>query len=104
MLLLIIIFFISNTYTVTAYCPCEQCCGIYADGITANGHVLVANDKVIAAPVGVNFGARFFVPGYGLGIVRDRGGSIKGKRLDVYFSTHERALQWGRQILICLEM
>ena len=22
---------------VTAYCPCEQCCGEWADGVTANG-------------------------------------------------------------------
>ena len=27
---------------VSAYCPCERCCGVYADGITASGHVYPA--------------------------------------------------------------
>jgi 3D (Asp-Asp-Asp) domain-containing protein len=29
--------------------------------------------------------------------VLDRGGAIEGKRLDVLYPTHERALQWGRR-------
>jgi 3D (Asp-Asp-Asp) domain-containing protein len=29
----------------------------------------------------------------------DRGSAIKGEHLDVFFPTHEQALQWGRQRL-----
>lgn len=44
------------------------------------------------------FGTRVFVPGYGYGVVEDRGGAIKGReRLDVYFRSHDRARRWGRQ-------
>lgn len=44
------------------------------------------------------FRTRIFVPGYGYGVVEDRGGAIKGQEeLDVYFRSHDRARQWGRQ-------
>jgi 3D (Asp-Asp-Asp) domain-containing protein len=37
-----------------------------------------------------------YVPGYGYGRVEDRGGAIKGQRLDVFFKKHRQAEQWGR--------
>lgn len=44
------------------------------------------------------FGMRLYIPGYGKGIVEDRGSAIKGpKRLDVFFKSHKKALIWGRQ-------
>jgi hypothetical protein len=44
------------------------------------------------------FGTRVDVPGYGRGVVEDRGSAIKGpRRLDVYFSSHKRARRWGRR-------
>lgn len=44
------------------------------------------------------FGTMLDIPGYGRGRVEDRGSAIKGpKRIDVYFRSHARALQWGRQ-------
>lgn len=44
------------------------------------------------------FGTRVFVPGYGYGVVEDRGGAIKGReKLDIYFRSHARARRWGRQ-------
>ncbi|MBM9521032.1 3D domain-containing protein [Desulforhopalus vacuolatus] len=44
------------------------------------------------------FGTRMFVPGYGWGTVEDRGGAIKGpNRIDLYFSSHSDALDWGRR-------
>ena len=39
-----------------------------------------------------------YIPGYGWGTVSDRGGAIKGPdRLDLYFGTHNDALDWGRR-------
>jgi 3D (Asp-Asp-Asp) domain-containing protein len=39
-----------------------------------------------------------YVPGYGDGVVEDRGSAIKGeKRIDLYFNSHSKAREWGRQ-------
>ena len=86
--------FIAN---VSAYCPCELCCGVYADGVTASGHVIQPGDKFVAAPKHIPFGTVLIIPGYGEVEVLDRGGAIKGNKLDIFFATHKEALQWGRQ-------
>lgn len=87
---------------VTAYCPCSICCGGIdtVDSITASG--VPALGPIIAAPKSIPFGTIIFVPGYGLGTVQDRGGAIRGDRLDVLFPLHWAARQWGRQTLIVL--
>jgi 3D (Asp-Asp-Asp) domain-containing protein len=86
--------------TVTAYSPDARSCGKWADGITAslksvwtNGMRLAAADTRI-----LPFGSIISVPGYAEGDVipvLDRGGAIKGHRLDLLYPTHEIALQWG---------
>jgi len=87
----------TETYRVTAYCKGSCCCGKWADGITASG--AKAQGKLIAAPKEIPFGTWIDIPGYGYAEVLDRGGSIKGKRLDVFFPTHQEALNWGVQYL-----
>jgi 3D (Asp-Asp-Asp) domain-containing protein len=87
---------------VTAYCPCPQCCGEYSDGITACGHEIQPGDTFVAADGRYSFGTEMLIPGYSNNQpvkVLDRGGAIKGNRLDVFFATHEEALEWGVQYL-----
>lgn len=100
----------------TAYCPCGICCGWKLDkfgrpviakgrnrgkskavGITASG--TRARPGTLAADTRYYpFGSVMYIPGYGYGIVEDRGGDIKGrKRLDLFFHTHQEARNWGRQ-------
>lgn len=44
------------------------------------------------------FGTRMYIPGYGWGVVEDKGGAIKGPdRIDLFFDSHDDALQWGRR-------
>lgn len=86
-------------FEVTAYCPCKQCCGPRACGITASGAPAVG--RIVAADRRVPFGTRIRIPGYGLATVRDRGGAIRGNRLDVLFPTHAQARAWGRRFLNC---
>jgi 3D (Asp-Asp-Asp) domain-containing protein len=44
------------------------------------------------------FGTRMHIPGYGWGVVEDRGSAIKGPgRIDIYFNSHQNALDWGRK-------
>ncbi len=46
------------------------------------------------------FGTKMYVPGYGWGVVEDRGGAIKGPaRIDLYHRTHKTANKWGRQTI-----
>jgi len=89
--------FLTITFRVTAYCPCKICCQKYADGITASGHKIQSGDKFVAAPKEYPFGTRMQIHGYSdsIVIVQDRGGAIKGNRLDVFFPTHKEALEWG---------
>ena len=88
---------------VTAYCPCTKCCGPKAQGITASGKNVHYNDgKFVAADRKFAFGTKLIIPGYAAGKtveVTDRGGAIKGNKLDVYFHSHAEALKWGRQKL-----
>src|SRR4051812_22266638 len=87
---------------VTAYCPCTKCCGENAHGVTASGHdVSYNNSRFVAADNNLAFGTKLVIPGYAGGAVEviDRGGAIKGNKLDVFFATHEEALQWGRQFI-----
>lgn len=87
----------------TAYCPCEKCCGKWAlnrpDGIvyTASGAiaqegVTIAADWELYPP-----GTVLYIEGIGERTVQDRGGVINGQKIDIYFESHEDALQFGRQ-------
>ena len=90
--------------TVTAYSPDEQSCGDSADGITASGYSVFTNGMKLAAADTqlLPFGSLISVPGYDEGNVipvLDRGGKIKGHRLDMLYPTHDQAVQWGSQRL-----
>jgi 3D (Asp-Asp-Asp) domain-containing protein len=90
---------------VTAYCACTRCCGPNARGVTASGLPVTHNlGRFAAADSSVlPLGSRIHVPGYHEGQsipVIDRGGAIKGNKLDVFFPTHEQALKWGRRWLL----
>lgn len=87
---------------VTAYCPCPKCCGEYSDGVTACGHKIQPGDTFVAADRRYSFGTEMLIPGYSNSKpvkVLDRGGAIKGNRLDVFFATHQEALEWGVKYL-----
>ncbi len=87
---------------ISAYCPCEICCGKWADGYTASGRP--AKGKIVAAPPEIPFGTVLVIPGYDEATVWDRGGAITGNRLDILFATHEEAKQWGVQYLMVKEI
>lgn len=102
---------------VTGYCACGSCCGwkrtwygrpvvAYgpqrgqpkAVGITASGSR--ARPGTIAADTTLfPFGTVMDIPGYGRGVVEDRGSAIQGRHIDLYFRSHQDALEWGRRRL-----
>lgn len=86
--------------TVTAYSPDERSCAGSADNITSSLHHVETNaHRLVAADTRIlPLGSMITVPGYDDGRivpVLDRGGKIKGMRLDVLFPTHEQARRWG---------
>jgi 3D (Asp-Asp-Asp) domain-containing protein len=84
-----------ESYVITAYCACVQCCG-KTDGITASG-VEAVDGVTVAMDKSIPFGTKIYIDGVGERIVQDRGGAIKGNRIDLYFESHQEALNFGRQ-------
>ncbi|GJM17847.1 MAG: hypothetical protein DHS20C14_00600 [Phycisphaeraceae bacterium] len=85
---------------VTAYSPDARSCGDHADGQTATLHSVWTNGmRLVAADTSVlPFGSMLTIPGYAgdsVVPVLDRGGAIKGERLDLLMPSHERARAWG---------
>ena len=96
----------------SGYCACGDCCGWRRTllgtpvskstgkrksvGVTASG--TKARPGTIAADTSVfPFGTVLYVPGYGYGRVEDRGSSMVGNKIDLYFPSHRQALAWGRK-------
>jgi 3D (Asp-Asp-Asp) domain-containing protein len=69
-------------------------------GITYSG-VRVKRDlySTIAADLDIfPIGTILFIPGYGYGVVADKGGAIKGHRIDLYYDTVEDVYKyWGKK-------
>jgi 3D (Asp-Asp-Asp) domain-containing protein len=87
---------------VTAYCPCSICCGESAHGVTASGKRISYNhSRFVAADTSLlPFGTKLRIPGYNNARpveVIDRGGAIEGNHIDVFFRTHDQALEWGKR-------
>lgn len=83
-----------GVFTVTAYCPCEKCCGAYANGYTATGENATQGVTIAADPDVLPMGTEIELDGHTY-TVQDTGGAIAGYRLDLYFDNHEDALRWG---------
>ena len=86
------------TVVATAYCPCMKCCG-KTDGITATGTKATAGRTIAADPKVIPYGTEVILNGH-IYIVEDCGGAIKGNKIDIFFDTHEEALEWGRQTVV----
>ena len=77
--------------TITAYCPCEACCGQWADGLTATG--LPAGPGVVAVdPAVIPLGSTVVIDGQRY-LAADTG--VTGHAVDVCMGTHEEAEAFG---------
>lgn len=88
-----------GVFKVTAYCPCEICCGEWTDSaktkITSIGAGAYEGVTIAVDPTQIPYGTKLFGAEFGVRIATDCGGAIKGKRLDLYFSSHAKALEFG---------
>lgn len=104
-----------QTLLTTAYCDCGKCCnwkrkwtgkpviasgpnkgqpkkiGITASGAKAKPGTIAADTRLYP------FGTIMYIPGYGYGRVEDRGSAIQGQHIDLFFTSHQQALNWGRK-------
>ena len=87
--------YITETFKLTAYCPCMQCCG-KTDGITASGTKATEGRTIAVDPDVIPFGTEVIINGHTY-IAEDKGGAIKDNRIDVYFDSHQDALEFGVQ-------
>lgn len=81
-------------FVITAYCPCEKCCGEYADGITASGTVATEGRTCAVDPDVIPLGTEIEIDGVKY-IAEDVGGAIKGNRIDICFNDHRSAVMYG---------
>lgn len=96
----------AHTVVATGYTAGEESTGKTPEhpeyGITFSG-VNVKRDlySTIAADLSVfPIGTVLFIPDYGYGVVADKGGAIKGNKLDLYFPTVQDVYdQWGKRTL-----
>jgi 3D (Asp-Asp-Asp) domain-containing protein len=91
---------------VTAYCPCEKCCGKLANGSTSTGRDASKHSGVAADPKAIPYGSVVKLPGVGLREVDDTGGAMRQSwkngtyHLDLRFRSHDEALRWGRKWMV----
>lgn len=77
--------------TITAYCPCAECCGRWADGLTATG--LLAGPGIVAVdPEVIPLGSTVIIDGLKY-LAADVG--VSGKHVDIAVSSHEQAVELG---------
>ncbi len=91
-----------GNFKVTAYCGCEQCCGVYAqnrDIVTgAIGEPLINNYSIAVDPNIIPYYSTVYINGQAY-VAHDTGGAIKGNRIDIYFENHQDAVNFGVQYL-----
>ena len=84
-------------YRLTAYCSCSKCCGNWSkynkteSGTTPKQRRTVAVDKK-KIPVG----SHLIINGHEY-VAEDTGSGVNGKSIDIYFSSHRDALNFGVQ-------
>lgn len=88
-----------GNFNLTAYCPCNICCEKWSgspEGKTTSIGVGAYEGITFAVdPTKIPYGTKMYIEGVGVGIAADCGGAIKGNRIDVYFKTHQKAIEFG---------
>lgn len=80
---------------LTAYCPCEKCCGQWAGGNTASGTVPTAGRTVGVDPEVIPLGTTVYIDGQAYRA--EDTGAFTGNIIDIYMDSHEEAMRFGRR-------
>jgi 3D (Asp-Asp-Asp) domain-containing protein len=88
--------------TATAYAPLDPDAveGMCYSGdplVTATGAKTTPGRTIATDPAVIPIGTRVYIPGVGVRVAEDVGGSIKGNRLDLCMSSRAAALDYGKR-------
>lgn len=89
-----------GSFIITAYCPCEICCGEYSNissPTTSSGVIAKSNHTISADITILPYQTEVIIAGQSY-VVEDTGGAIKGNRIDMFFNTHYETLEYGKKI------
>lgn len=79
--------------TITAYCPCAECCGRWADGVTASG--LPAGPGIVAVdPDVIPLGSTVIIDGQKY-LAADTGSGVEGLHIDICMGSHGETVEHG---------
>jgi len=73
--------------------PGDPLFGITASGLQAQVGVVAVDTNVIP------FHTRMYIEGYGFAVAGDRGGAIRGYKVDLFFDTRAETVEFGRRHL-----
>lgn len=83
----------SITVEATAYSVEENGSSSTASGTYVRRGVIAVDPRVIP------LGTRVYIPGYGVAVAEDTGGSIIGNKIDIAFDSYGEAMNFGRQVI-----
>lgn len=81
-------------FKATGYCNCQRCSGGYTK--TYSGTIPKANHTLSADLNVFPIGTKLVIDGITY-TVEDKGSSVNGKKVDIFFATHAEALAFGTQ-------
>ena len=82
-------------FKLTAYCPCEECCG-KSNGITASGTKAEAGRTIAVDPSVIPYGTKVEINGKEY-VAEDTGSGVGKKHIDIFMDSHEDAVAFGVQ-------
>ena len=83
-------------FTTTGYCKCPKCCGKWSDCPTFTGTTPTAGRTIAVDPSVIPLGSTVLINGIEY-VAEDTGSAIKGNKIDIYFQTHQQAVEYAKK-------
>lgn len=82
-------------YKLTAYCGCKKCSGKWGTR-TASGKKAKQGRTIAVDRRKIKLGTKVKIKGK-IYVAEDVGGGVKGKHIDVFFSSHKQTMKFGKK-------
>lgn len=82
-------------YKLTAYCGCKKCSGKWGTR-TASGKKAKQGRTIAVDKRKIKLGTKVKINGKTY-VAEDVGGGVKGKHIDVFFSSHKQTMKFGKK-------